>query len=422
MLPLSPLLPLLALAGPTLARFADFGLPPSDATVDIKAFNVANFTLHNLTHAFVRPVLPGREDLTLPMHAFLLTHRPSGRNFMFDLGMRNDPLNLPPAFAGFFSSGAVTVGDFKDITELLQDGGVALDSIEGIFWSHGRPAALTHFDHIGDMSKFPNGTQIVVGGTTDLTLFPDSQTSDLQASDLAGHDVVKLDFDRANLTISGMRAIDHFGDGSFYLIDTPGHLTGHMTALARVTPTSFIVLGGDALHHAGQLRPHGAFETNVPCPGDLLAAARSAISTDFFWSDASTPGAFDLPSRTQPLFALSDTPDSFYADPGAATVSVDKLAALDADGDFFVLIAHDLSIQATLPFFPASLADWQKEGLKARAAWQFVDPANPAFLFSPVNASSSQFDAATAECVKNCTESHMQMRSGVDWDTLMLTE
>ncbi|KAJ6578792.1 hypothetical protein DFH09DRAFT_913668 [Mycena vulgaris] len=368
----SILLTLLALAGPALARFQDFGIPPSDATIGVKAFSVANFTLNNLTHVFVNPVLPGHESITLPMHAFLLEHQPSQKKFMFDLGMRNDPLNLPPAFAAFFSGKAITVGDFKDIAQLLQDGGVALDSIDAVFW------------RLGDMSKFPSSTQIVVASKTNLTLFPDSPTSDLQASDLSGHDILKPDFESANLTISGMKAIDHFGDGSFYLLDTPGHLTGHMTGLARVTPTSFIVLGGDALHHAGQLRPHDAFETNFPCPGDLLETARDAISTDFFWSDASTPGAFDLPSRAQPFFALSDTPDSFYEDPITAVVSVDKLAALDADADFLVLISHDLSVSATLPFFPASLADWQASGLKPRTVWQFVDPANPAFLFSPV--------------------------------------
>jgi hypothetical protein len=136
------------------------------------------------------------------------------------------------------------------------------------------------------------------------------------------------------------------------------HLTGHMSALARVTPTSFIVLGGDTLHHVGQLRPSGAFQDNIPCPGDLLADARSAISTDFFWSAKTTPGKFDLPSRTQLFFALSDVTGSFYVDPLAATVSVDKLAAFDADSDFFTIIAHDRSILATLPYFPASLSTW----------------------------------------------------------------
>jgi hypothetical protein len=157
-----------------------------------------------------------------------------------------------------------------------------------------------------------------------------------------------------------------------------------MSALARVTPTSFIVLGGDTLHHVGQLRPSGAFQDNIPCPGDLLADARSAISTDFFWSAKTTPGKFDLPSRTQPFFALSDVTGSFYVDPLAATVSVDKLAAFDADSDFFTIIAHDRSIPATLPYFPVSLSTWQKDGLKQKTAWLFIDPTNPAFLLSPV--------------------------------------
>jgi hypothetical protein len=124
-------------AAPALAGFQDFGIPPSDATVDVKAFNVANFTLNNLTNVFLNPVLPGREDLTLPMHAFLIEHKPSQKKFMFDLGMRNDPQTLPPAFAGFFSSKTVTFDPFKDITQLLQDGGVSLDSIEGVFWRYG---------------------------------------------------------------------------------------------------------------------------------------------------------------------------------------------------------------------------------------------------------------------------------------------
>jgi hypothetical protein len=216
-----------------------------------------------------------------------------------------------------------------------------------------------------------------------------------------GHEVVQLDFANANLAFAGMKAIDHFGDGSFYLLDTPGvsfqpdlkrpvlmrslkHFTGHMSALARVTPSSFIVLGGDTHHHVGQFRPTGAFQDTIPCPGDLLADARSAISTDFFWSTKTTPGAFDIPSRTKPFFALSDVPGSFYEDPVVATLTVDKLAAFDADADFLTIITHDQSIQSILPYFPVSLSTWQADGLKAKTAWQFVDPANPAFLFSPV--------------------------------------
>ncbi|KAJ7056808.1 hypothetical protein C8F01DRAFT_1155120 [Mycena amicta] len=373
------------LAAPALAGFQDFGIPASSATVDVKAFNVANFTLNNLTHVFVSPVLPGRETITLPIHAFLLEHQPSKQRIMFDLGMRNDPENLPTPFAGFFTSKAITFDKFKDITEILAAGNIALDSIDTVIWSHG------HFDHIGDMSKWPKGRKIVVSSETDVSIFPDNQKSDLQASDLSGHTVVKVDLASSNLTISGMKAVDQFGDGSFYLLDAPGHFEGHMIGLARVTPTSFIILGGDTLHHIGALRPSGTFQSSFPCPGELLESAASGISTDFFWSADTTPGDFDLPSRTQPLLALSDTPDSFFVDPVAGQLSVSKLAALDADEDFLTLITHDASISTAgaLPLFPASLASWQKDGLKEKLAWLFVDEDNGSFLFSPASVASS---------------------------------
>ncbi|KAF7327361.1 Metallo-beta-lactamase superfamily protein [Mycena kentingensis (nom. inval.)] len=371
-----------------LADYRAFGIPESNAVVDIKAFNVASFTLNNLTRVFLSPVLPGRESLKLPITAFLVEHKPSKKKFMFDLGMRKDPENLSPAFAQLFSSKAITFEPFKDITELLTDAKIPLESIETVVWSHG------HFDHIGDMSKWPKGRNIVVSSQTDLSIFPDNQNSDLQASDLDGHKVVKIDLASSNLTIGGMKAVDKFGDGSFYLLDAPGHLAGHMIALARVTPTTFIILGGDTLHHVGALRPGGAFQITVPCPGELLESAAGKISTDFFWSSGSLPGKFDITTRTQPLLALSDVDGSFFVDPPAGTVSVAKLAAMDADADFLTLVTHDGSISAALPLFPASLSDWKKEGLKEKLAWLFVDPENPAFLFSPVSHGSGAFEVA----------------------------
>ena len=43
-------------------------------------------------------------------------------------------------------------------------------------------------------------------------------------------------------------AIDFFGDGSLYLIDSPGHLQGHTNALLRVKPDKWVYLGGDCCH------------------------------------------------------------------------------------------------------------------------------------------------------------------------------
>lgn len=67
-----------------------------------------------------------------------------------------------------------------------------------------------------------------------------------------------------------------------------------------------------------------------------------------------------------------------------AGVTLEKVATFDADEDFFVVISHDRSLLAQLPFFPASLGGWKKSGLKERSVWSFVDPGNLAFVFSPV--------------------------------------
>jgi len=42
--------------------------------------------------------------------------------------------------------------------------------------------------------------------------------------------------------------VDFFGDVSFYLVDSPGHLEGHMNALLRVAPQKWLYLGGDCCH------------------------------------------------------------------------------------------------------------------------------------------------------------------------------
>ncbi|KAF7356503.1 Metallo-beta-lactamase superfamily protein [Mycena venus] len=314
----------------TYASWLDFGIPPSSETVDVRVFNVANGTVVNAANTLISPILPGRESIAVPIFAFLVEHKRS--RFMFDLGFRTDPLNFAPSVASLFTTGVIQLEEpFKGITELLQDGGIPLDSIDAVIWSH------SHFDHIGDMSKFPNTTELIIGSETDTQTFPDFPNATLQTSDLAGRQVTKIDFAAANLTFSGLKAIDYFGDGSFYLLNTPGHLPGHMTALARVTPTSFIGLGGDTFHHVGEARP------------------RPSVSEELPLSCASFRGGKDvhIDRLFLQLLAVSDQPNSFYADPVTSQVSLEKIATFDADPDIWVLVAHDMSLRDVIPYYPA---------------------------------------------------------------------
>ncbi|KAJ6500612.1 hypothetical protein C8R45DRAFT_1122809 [Mycena sanguinolenta] len=381
---------------------ASLRIPASDAIVDVKAFNVANLTT-TLPGVLIQPVVPQHNTFRLPLHAFLIEHIASKKRFMFDLGMRTDPLNLPPSVSSFFQSGVYSIdAPFKGITELLEEGGIPLESIETVIWSH------SHFDHISDMSLWPNTTNLVIGPGTNRSLYPEFPDGALQASDFAGHDVTELTFDNTNITFGGLPAIDYFGDGSFYLLNTPGvrsvsavlvtrqtdlnshkHLVGHITALARVTPSTynqsstFIVLGADTSHHPGQLRPRPKFQAAYPCPAHLLTQSKTSVSTDYFWSPDSDVGAFDVLSREQPLLSIPDLPNSGDADPVANRVSLDKIADFDADDDFFVVLAHDESLIDVLPYFPASLSAWKEDGIKDKVLWGFLDEKNPAFRFGP---------------------------------------
>ncbi|KAF7324240.1 Metallo-beta-lactamase superfamily protein [Mycena sanguinolenta] len=251
-------LSILSLLAGVYALSLDLKIPSSNATVDVRVFNVANGSIVNSADTLFAPILPGRETANVPLYSFLIEH--SQKRLMFDLGTRTDPQNFAPSVASLFTSGIIQLEQqesFKDITELLQDGGIPLTSIDAVIWSH------SHFDHI---LSFSNSTELMIGSETDTRTYPTFPNATLQTSDFADRKVTKIDFTKANLTFSGLNAIDYFGDGSFYLVNTPGHLPGHLTALARTTPTTFILLGGDTFHHVGGGPPTTPLSAELPMP------------------------------------------------------------------------------------------------------------------------------------------------------------
>jgi len=354
--------------------FRELGIPASDATVSVKVFNVIHDTrtVKAPAGAFMQPVLAGRENFHAPVFAFLIEHAATGRRVMFDLGVRKDPENGAPRIAEMFKAGWAMPVE-RDIAEQLVDDGVDLGSISAAIWSH------SHFDHTGDISKFPPSTELVFGSSTVLETHLINPNSTLLESDFAGRKLVPLNFEESSLEIGGFKARDFFEDGSFYVLDVPGHLAGHVCALARVTPGSFVLLGGDACHHAGMLRPTAKLHRHFPCPGELLAATRLSVSAvDFPPPDAA--GQFDLAARTAPMLDVVE--NGAYEDRPTARTSIAKLGDFDANKDVFVLLAHDESLVETLGPFPVFLNDWQAKGRKDQIIWAFLDEANLAFRFN----------------------------------------
>ncbi|KAK5637084.1 hypothetical protein RRF57_012796 [Xylaria bambusicola] len=260
----------------------DLNIPPSTSIVNISIIDTGATFKGLPASALVEPNIPGHEWLGGPCLAFLIQHPTKDRSLLFDLAMKKDWENWPKKFLEFFlGTGATTVVP-TDVRTVLNKHGVDTMKIEGVIWSH------THFDHVGDVSTLEKGTKIIVGPGTKKAVFPGYPTNpaaQFNESDVAGHEVDELNFENSSLKIGGLAAIDYFGDGSLYLLDAPGHCVGHMCALARVTsnPDSFILMGGDAVHHGGELRPHhwhplpdsilpNPFNVTspAPCPGDIF--------------------------------------------------------------------------------------------------------------------------------------------------------
>ncbi|KAG7094419.1 hypothetical protein E1B28_008019 [Marasmius oreades] len=358
---------------------ADINVPQSSSTLTVRAFNVLTSASKAPLALFSEPVLPGRVLLDhVPAYAFLIEHNESQRRVMFDLGPRKDKDGFAPQLhAAVLSIPGYELHVERDIVEQLQDGGVDLDSIQAVIWSH------THLDHTGDMSKWPSSTKLVIGPGSDRRGYPTVPDAVLLDSDFAGRQVEELSFTDSSLKVAGHSAIDFFKDGSLYIIDMPGHCPGHIVALARVKPDSFILFGGDTCHHQGQIRPNEHIHRSYPCPDDILLSARKSVSTEYFPSPLH-PGTneFDLSKRTTPLLTIPPPP-SAYHDREQAIESQRTLSVLDAHTDVFLVTAHDLTLEGIIDLYPATLNDWKEKGWKKKAMWSFADVKSKAFIFSP---------------------------------------
>ncbi|KAK7216367.1 hypothetical protein V2G26_004370 [Clonostachys chloroleuca] len=319
--------------------------------------------------SLLEPPIEGFDTLSPITTWSFLVESSTGKKALFDLGAPKDPFNhYAPSVVEMLTESGCGIHVQANVADILEENGVQPAEINSIIWSH------HHFDHIGDVSTFPASTELIVGpGFKDAFCpgYPANPTSPVREVDFRGRSLREINFG-SDLVLGPFKAFDFFGDGSFYLLDTPGHAIGHLSGLARTTtsPNTFILMGGDLCHHGGELRPSPYFPL-LPSLSDHLS-----LSDSLRLRLSSCPGSKvfnDINAKrgrtvSEPLF---DPVLVFNKEQAMKTIKEAQRA--EAQDNIFCLFAHDMSILGVVDTFPETANDWKAKGWKEKAFWKFLN-------------------------------------------------
>jgi glyoxylase-like metal-dependent hydrolase (beta-lactamase superfamily II) len=155
----------------------------------------------------------------LSVTCYLIKH--SQGWLLFDTGLGDQLVNMPEGQRS--NAGVWTVK--KTLAAQLAEIGLKPSDINFLALSH------SHGDHVGNVKLFPQATLLVQKAEYD---WPDPTGTPRFPP---GQPVRKVEGDH-----------DVFGDGSVWLIATPGHSPGHQCLLVKLPKTGTIMLTGDAVH------------------------------------------------------------------------------------------------------------------------------------------------------------------------------
>lgn len=198
------------------------------------------------------------------------------------------------------------------------------------------PCSHLHFDHVGDLTPFAHAELVVGGPAAELMQKPYPSYPDSDWLELPLHQKVRyIHFtddappSRTHTALGSFdKGLDLYGDGTIYLLDAPGHMLGHMVALARVGPDTFVLLAADCCHNRLCYRP-----------------------------------------------GLRPISRENYEGLDVARQTVEKVKALDRLGNVVVILAHEKERLDEMPMFPQALNDWAVDEVrKTRAgrSWRTI--------------------------------------------------
>ncbi|KAF4997924.1 hypothetical protein FGRMN_3515 [Fusarium graminum] len=337
---------------------------PAKVSIIDSSLRMSNLPLSLL----MKPLMQGMDMMPTATTWSFLVESPSGKRALFDLGVPKDPLhNFSPMWVKTITEANLGLDVPKNVADILKDNGMQPSEIDTVIWSH------HHFDHLGDVTTFPGSTELVVGPGFKKAFcpgYPADPDSPVREVDFEGRKFREIDFEEAPLRIGPFRAFDFFGDGSFYLLDTPGHAIGHLSGLVRTTtgPDTFIFMGGDLCHHGGELRP----SQYVPYPQNLSEHLPLPESLRLRLSRC--PGSVfdDLNTKRGRKAGETFFEPAIGDDIDQALQTVKEAQKADAQDNIFFVFAHDMSVFGVIDTFPKPANDWKAKGWREETFWKFL--------------------------------------------------
>lgn len=233
--------------------------PPADDQAYCNVSALESGVIYLPLGIFITNAKPGAVD-TAPSLSFLIQHSKKPEKFIFDLGIRKDWENLPPASVKWIQE-VFSVDVSQDVIESLAKGGLSPSDVSTVCLSH------LHFDHVGNTQPFTTSTFLV--GAESASLLKPGYPTDPNSG--FPHDLLPTErtqfLDTNDWVPLGPfpRALDFYNDGSLYIIDAAGHLPGHITALARTSADGgWLLMGGDSAHHWSLVTGESEIEVGHP--------------------------------------------------------------------------------------------------------------------------------------------------------------
>ncbi|KAH7007292.1 hypothetical protein EDB80DRAFT_751932 [Ilyonectria destructans] len=322
-----------------------FEIPVSSATVQVRVIDSTS-DMYGPMNTIIDSPIKGHEFIQCPSISFLVEHV-SGRRVLFDLGLLKDWDNLAPIVVSHLKKDGWKLSVEKGVHEVLEDHGVDRSDIEAIFWNH------WHYDHTGDPSAFPPSTTLVVGpGFKDIFMpgCPANEGSPVLESDFAGREVKELAFAESGPKIGNFSTIDYFGDGSFYVLDGPGHTIGQV----------------DCCHHPGESRPSTSLPLLVSITPNPLSIRGTGPCPGAIFEHLLRNG-----DREKPFYGQL-RPGLLLSDPDVAEQTIEKVQEADASKSIMVIIAHDTHLAGVIDFFPKYANDFMAKGWLEKTRWAFL--------------------------------------------------